>query len=161
VFSLRRWLAALRPPSDPYSLAVAKLERGDPAEALAMFTAILHDAPSDALRARVYNKRGIAHVRLGRRDDARRDFDEALAIDPRFAPALTNIGNMLLEEDRVDEAIAQYRSALAADDGYAFAHLNLAVAYRRSGKRLDAVREMRLANRLEARRRRLPLERRE
>jgi tetratricopeptide (TPR) repeat protein len=88
---------------------------------------------------------------LGERDRALRDFSEALAAVPRFAPALTNIGNLLLEEGVFDEAIAHYEAAIRADETYALAHLNLSVAYRKTGRRAAAVRELRLAHRLEGR----------
>ena len=152
MFSLRRLLAAFRPPTDPYVRAVIALERGDCAGAVAAFTAVLHEAPNDEARVRIYNKRGIAFVRMGRPEDALRDFTEALALDGRFAPTITNIGNMLLEEGALEEAIAHYQAAIRADENYPIAHLNLGVAYRRIGERAAAVREMRLANRLEGRR---------
>lgn len=100
---------------------------------------------------RVYNKRGVAHVRLGRREPALADFAAALHLDDRFAPAIVNIGNLLFEDGAVDEAIVHYEAAVRADDTYAIAHLNLGVAYRQIGKRSEAVREMRVANRLEGR----------
>lgn len=150
-FSPRRLLAAFRRPADPFERAVLALERGDAAGAVAAFTAVLHQAPNDQARVRIHNKRGVAHVNLGRRDEALRDFTEALAIDPAYAPAITNIGNLLFEDGDVDEAIAHYEAAVRADENYPLAHLNLGIAYRRAGRRAAAVREMRLANRLEGR----------
>ena len=115
------------------------------------FTAMLHSARSNDEYARIYNKRGVAHVRLGQREDALRDFSEALAVVPRFAPALANIGNLLLEDGAFEDAISHYESAIRADESYAIAHLNLSVAYRKTGRRAAAVRELRLAHRLEGR----------
>jgi lipoprotein NlpI len=151
MFALSRLLAHLRPSKDPFERAVAELEKGDPHVALTGFTAILHDAKSDEEHARIYNKRGIAHVRLGKRAEALRDFSEALALVPRFAPSLTNVGNMLLEDGVFDDAIVHYEAAIRADETYAVAHLNLAVAYRKTGRRAAAVRELRAAHRLEGR----------
>lgn len=152
MFALNRLLAAFRPKSnDPFERAVAHLEKGDPAAALAEFTVLLHEAQTDDAGAQICNKRGVAYMRLGRREDALRDFTEALRLKPRFAPALANIGNLLLEEDAVDDAIAHYEAAIRADEHYPVAHLNLAVAYRKIGRRADAVRELRLAHRLEGR----------
>ncbi len=62
---------------------------------------------------------------------------------PRFAPALANIGNLLLEDGAFEEAISHYEAAIRADESYAIAHLNLSVAYRKTGRRADAVRELR------------------
>ena len=108
--------------------------KGDPAAPLRpAFTALLHSANSDEASARIYNKRGVAYVRLGRTGEGHYDdFSEALTYVPRFAPALANIGNLLFEEGVLDDAIAHYEAAIRADESYAIAHLNLAVAYRES-----------------------------
>ncbi|MGH7661250.1 MAG: tetratricopeptide repeat protein [Vulcanimicrobiaceae bacterium] len=155
MFAFRRLLAALRAPGaragDPFAQAVRRLERGDASGALGDFTALLDTATSNDERAQVVNKRGVAYVRLGRRDDALRDFTAALELAPRYAPALANIGNLLFEDGVLDEAIVYYEAAIRADDRYAVAHLNLAVAYRRAGRRSEAVRELRVAHRLEGR----------
>jgi len=138
-------------PKDPFERAIVELEKGNPAAAVTGFTAMLQSARGNDERARIYNKRGVAHVRSGQREDALRDFSEALALVPRFAPALANIGNLLLEDGAFDEAIAHYEAAIRADESYAIAHLNLAVAYRKTGRRAAAVRELRTAHRLEGR----------
>jgi lipoprotein NlpI len=151
MFALRRMLAHFQPPKDPFERAMLQLEKGDPAAAVTGFTTMLHSARNDDERARLYNKRGVAHVRLGERERALRDFSEALSAVPRFAPALANIGNLLLEEGSFDEAIEHYEAAIRADETYAIAHLNLSVAYRKTGRRAAAVRELRLAHRLEGR----------
>jgi tetratricopeptide (TPR) repeat protein len=152
MFALNRLLAAFRHKSDdPFERAVAQLEKGDPAAAVAAFTDLLRTAQSEESAAQICNKRGVAHVRLGRRDEALQDFTEALRRIPRFAPALANIGNLLLEEDALDDAIAHYEAAVRADEHYPVAHLNLAVAYRKAGRRADSVRELRIAHRLEGR----------
>jgi len=144
-------LAHLQPVRDPFERAIAELERGDAAAAVTGFTTMLHAARSDEACARIYNKRGVAYVRLGEREQGLRDFSEALAVVPRFAPALANIGNLLLEDGAFDDAIVHYEAAIRADETYAIAHLNLSVAYRKTGRRAAAVRELRLAHRLEGR----------
>ncbi|HEY1729038.1 MAG TPA: tetratricopeptide repeat protein [Candidatus Baltobacteraceae bacterium] len=144
-------LAHFQPPRDPFERAILELEKGDPSAAVTGFTAMLHSARDNDECARLYNKRGVAHVRLGEREHALRDFSEALAVVPRFAPALANIGNLLVEEGAFEDAIAHYEAAIRADESYAIAHLNLSVAYRKTGRRAAAVRELRLAHRLEGR----------
>jgi lipoprotein NlpI len=106
---------------------------------------------SSAERAFALNKRGVARVGFGQRDLARADFSAALEAAPRFAPALANLGNLLLDADDVDAAIEHYESAIAADPDYAVAYLNLSVAYKRCGRIADAVRAMRRSQRIEAR----------
>jgi tetratricopeptide (TPR) repeat protein len=98
-------------------------------------------------RATLHNKRGVARISRGSRDTAREDFDTAVTVMGNFAPALTNLGNMLLEEERVEEAIAYYERALQADDAYAGAYRNLGIAYKRQGRTGEAVRAFRRADR--------------
>jgi Tfp pilus assembly protein PilF len=37
------------------------------------------------------NNRGLARLKMGKREKARRDFEEALQIDPAFEPARKNL----------------------------------------------------------------------
>lgn len=50
------------------------------------------------------------------------------------ARARTNAGVKLLEQGKVDEAVAEFRKAVRLDPDYAAAHLNLAYAYDRQGR---------------------------
>jgi tetratricopeptide (TPR) repeat protein len=139
--------------------ALSALQRGDFAAAEPLLTRQIEEALRPRQRAFFLNKRGVARIKLGRRDDARADFEDALACVGRYAPALTNIGNLLLEEDRVDEAISAYRDAIDADAEYAVAYVNLGSAYKRAGRLDEAVRALRTGLRLEGRKRARPTER--
>ena len=77
----------------------------------------------------------------------------ALLADERCAPALVNIGNLLLEDGHVLDAVDHYESALRIDDGYAPAHGNLGVAFRRLGRGVESIRALKRAARLSMRRR--------
>jgi lipoprotein NlpI len=99
-----------------FAFALAALERRDFAGAEAAFSDLLAgDSHSPSQRAFLLNKRGVARIALERREAAREDFSAALVALSRYAPALTNLGNLLLEEGDVDGAIARYESAIAAD----------------------------------------------
>ena len=136
----------------PFACALGALHRGDFASAEAELSALLaQDSLSLAERAFAVNKRGVARMGLQQRDLARTDFEEALRIVTSYAPALTNLGNLLLEEGDLEGAIGRYRSAIDADPDYPIAHLNLSVAYKRLGRRAEAVSELRRAQRLEQR----------
>jgi lipoprotein NlpI len=154
VFKFLRRFASQADP-DPRAAALRLLARGDAAAAEPALSSLLEDAalaPSE--RAFLINKRGVARIALGRRADARVDFEAALALLPKHAPALVNVGNLTFEEGRVDEAVALYEEAIRADEFYHVAHLNLAAAYKRLGRLEDAVRAIRTARRLEGRSRR-------
>lgn len=138
-----------RKPLTAYQEAVRLLDRGDAARADERLSEVAQAEPDPLQRAAALNKRGIARVQLGRRDEARADFNAALELRPDYPPALVNTGNMLLEDGRLDEAIEQYERAVRVDDYYAVAHVNLSAAYKKAGRHEDAVREYRRASRLE------------
>lgn len=123
-----------------------------------MLTREIEKAPHPRQRAFFLNKRGVARIKLGRREDARADFESALECVARYAPALTNFGNLLLEDGRIDDAITAYCEAIDADGEYAVAYVNLGSAYKRAGRLDEAVRAMRTGLRLEGRQRSRPRE---
>jgi tetratricopeptide (TPR) repeat protein len=135
-----------------YARGLAALEAGDYHQACAAFTeafALAAQAGETAAQARALNKRGVAHVRAGRRSEGLADFEAALALSPRFAPSLVNVGNLQLEAGNVAEAIASYEAALRGDDRYAPAYANLGVAYRKLGRYDESVRALKKATRIE------------
>ncbi len=125
------------------------MESGAFGEAEARLDALLADARMPGDRAFYQNKRGIARIGLGRRDQALDDFHGALASVEGYPPALTNVGNLLFEDGAIDDAIAHYEAAILRDDGYAVAHRNLGIALKRSGRIDEGVRSLRRAGRLE------------
>lgn len=136
----------------PFAFALRALALGEYARAeteLSSLIAAQEWSPND--RAFLFNKRGVARIALQRREDARADFEAALELQPSFAPAIVNLGNLLLEAADLDGAIAAYERAIACDAEYAVAYLNLGVAYKRRGRVAEGVRALRQAQRLEGR----------
>jgi tetratricopeptide (TPR) repeat protein len=89
-----------------------------------------------------------ALVAAGRFEDAFAEFVAALLITPDDAEVLAAMGQMFLDTDREDEAIAPLRRAAAVKaDRYA-THYALAVALARTGLTDDAAREFELFERL-------------
>ena len=131
-----------------FACALEALERGDFTGAEEALTALLDGEDAAERRAFILNKRGVARIALERREHAAADFDAALDARPAYAPALTNLGNLLLEAGDAPAAIARYEAAIAADPEYAVAHLNLGVAYKRVGRIAEGVRAWRTAQRL-------------
>jgi tetratricopeptide (TPR) repeat protein len=150
VFNLGRFLAPWRrKPLTPYELALRDLARGEYSEALRRLDSLLEDETlSSGDRAARLNKRGVALVSLHRRDEALRAFEQSLEAVPRYAPALVNVGNLHLESGELEAAVVRYEAAIVADERYAPAHHNLAVAYKRMGRTADSVRELRRAGKL-------------
>jgi tetratricopeptide (TPR) repeat protein len=150
-FDLRRLFAARRGPETPFAAGMRALARDRTDEAVVHFTAAIGVAVDAPSRASAFNKRGVAHVHAGRRDAAAADFFAALDEEPRFVTALVNVGNLLLEDGVVDDAIVHYEAALRIDDDDPTAHLNLSVAFKRIGKRAESVHHLRRSHKLEMR----------
>jgi tetratricopeptide (TPR) repeat protein len=154
MFDPKRLLAAFGPREarGAYARAVAALEAARFEDALGALAQAEGEAENAEALATARNKRGVALIGLGRRPEALEAFCAALAANERCAPALVNLGNLLLEDGHGADAIDYYEAAIRADEGYAVAYRNLGVACKRAGRQGDAVRYLRLADRLEARR---------
>jgi tetratricopeptide (TPR) repeat protein len=145
-------IASIGRPLTPLDEALRAMRLRHYGDALARFDALLAaDEFDNDERFFIENKRGVALINLGRRDEARAAFESLLQRDPSYAPALVNLGNMDLESGNLNEAVAKYESAVRHDDFNAMAHFNLGVAYKKLGRRADSVRELRRAQSLEGR----------
>lgn len=85
---------------------------------------------------------GWARMQLGRLDEARADFVEALDYFPRFGPALLNLGILEAKEGHQLEAIQRFEKALAGNLGRgasAEAHYRLGEIFVALGDRQRAV----------------------
>ena len=136
----------------PLDRGEAALRRGALDEADACFAEALAAAGADPARALAHNKRALVAIARGDRIAAQAAVDTALALYAACVPAIVNAGNLLLEAGDIAGAIARFETAIALDPDYPEAHHNLGVAYKRAGRRSDAVRELRRATGLERRR---------
>ena len=74
----------------------------------------------------------------GKFDEAIATYRWAIAINPGFAEAHSNLGNALREQGKVEEAVTAHRQAIAIRPDLAEAYLNLGVALCDQGKLDDA-----------------------
>lgn len=88
------------------------LKQGKWRDAIEHYSAMLEADPTDA---RAYYDRGEAWYCLGEHEHALRDIDEALRLGPVNAASQHSRAQVLFELGRIDEASAQYESALARD----------------------------------------------
>jgi tetratricopeptide (TPR) repeat protein len=72
---------------------------------------------------------GTMMYRLGLYGEARGLLLEAVSVNPRFAPAFINLGNVYFMQGDYDKALAGYRSAVELDSTSAVAHYNIGQAY--------------------------------
>jgi tetratricopeptide (TPR) repeat protein len=128
------------------------VRRGDFAAAADCYAAALATASGERERALVHNKRALLELARGDAAAADAELAEALAVYPACVPAMVNVANRLLEAGDLSGAIERYETAIRLDPDFPEAHHNLGVAYKRAGRRSDAVRELRRATGLERRR---------
>jgi tetratricopeptide (TPR) repeat protein len=83
----------------------------------------------DKRNAGLYNKLGLAELKLGEMEAARRSFSEAVHRDPTYVDALNNLGAVNCLERHYRPAIRYLKQALALDEQRAVTHLNLAEAW--------------------------------
>ncbi len=77
--------------------------------------------------------------------EAEAAYRRTLALNPRFAEAHNNLGNVLRALGRVEEAVAAYREALACGLDHPLVHYNLASALKAAGDAAPAERHFRRA----------------
>jgi len=77
----------------------------------------------------LYNKLGIAEMKVGQMDQARRDFALGIKVDPSNVDALNNLGAVYCLQHKYRPAVRYLKQALALDESKAVTHLNLAEAW--------------------------------
>ncbi len=112
------------------NLAVSRIERGRPAEAVSLLEEATRLRPGD--RQAHYNL-GLAWHSLGRRATAEQCYRVAIAIDPTYAVALNNLGIVFAETARPTEAAGAFRAAIRASPDFQAAIDNLRRVERTQG----------------------------
>lgn len=92
------------------------LGRGDYAGALAQYEEV---ARLDAGDGVAWNNVGLALHKLKRLDEAEKSYRRSADLAPYLAAPRINLGDLLLESGRREEAVAEYRRALAIEPGNA------------------------------------------
>jgi tetratricopeptide (TPR) repeat protein len=128
--------AAGTTPADEAFEKALELEDSDPAAARAAYRACL-SADEHHLEARL-NLGRLLHL------DGRLEEAEMIYRGTQSGEAILSFNLAVLLEDfeRVAEAIAEYRHALALDPGFADAHFNLARLHERAGHPKEALRHL-------------------
>jgi tetratricopeptide (TPR) repeat protein len=88
----------------------------DVARAVAGCTQVIGDTSEKAeIRATAHVRRGLALVEQGKLDEAMRDFDAAIGLDPKDALAYNNRAFLWHEKNELDRAIADLTEAIRID----------------------------------------------
>ncbi len=81
---------------------------------------------------------GIILAKLGDRKEAMKYFDKVISLEPKNAAALNNRGNILMIDDKYQDAQKAYLAASKASPNDAQVWINLARAYKRVGDTKNA-----------------------
>lgn len=93
-----------------YDMGV-EVQLKDPPAAMSHFQQALELDPN---MAEAWHAKGVLqHVVFNKPEEAKLSYAKALALNPKFSAALTNLGNIYLEEKRYADAITKYEEALA------------------------------------------------
>jgi len=120
-----------------YECAVARVTRQDFAGAIRSLDEVLRATPRDL---KALNLLGIALTGAGRIDEADRRFQQAIAIDATFYPALKNLAVNEFTRGRYAESQRHFEEVLKLAPGDEIAHLHLAEIHFRK-KQLGAALE--------------------
>lgn len=106
-------------------------------EAIDALEPLIAEDPRGAFATEAALVLGVAYTRLERYEDAARAYEVFLAEEVwprRRAIALTNLGETHIARGQLEEALACFRSALAADSDYSLAYFGLGVVLDRIGE---------------------------
>ncbi len=114
---------------------------------------VLGDDPGKKLPAPVasaeesvaFKQQGDVHLRNGELEDAKAYYQRAIALDPDYAKAHSNLGFVLKEQSHYADAEHSLKTALAIDPNIADAYYMLGTIYQNQGKLEDAIHHFRQA----------------
>ncbi len=107
-----------------------------------LFTVTLATSP-DAYPIR--NNLGAVYWHLGDAKSAKREWNEALRLNPHNAIVLNNLGLLCAKEKRYDDALDYFRRAMRLKPNYTDPHLNLGSTYAETGLKDAATLQLRAA----------------
>ncbi len=138
--AMDRYMAVLR--NDPqnadalYYVAVVACQEQQFVQGIALAQRALKHGPP---QARVHNLLGKALERQGDHLEAVKNFDAAIALDPKFAEAHGNRANVLAAAGLADEALAGFERALALDPKAAADWINYGALLQEFGRYAEAL----------------------
>jgi protein O-GlcNAc transferase len=130
------------PPKDKLDLLVAAYNQGFFDELIKQAEYLLADYPDSFL---IYSLGAAGHYALGNFVEAESGFRKAVALNPAYDAAHYNLGNVLKQMGKLDDAIEAYRRTLQLKPADADAHYNLGIALKEQGKLDEAITAYKLA----------------
>jgi tetratricopeptide (TPR) repeat protein len=121
---------ALPQPAGPSATVISNETRGDIYMARKMYREAIEvykDGPSDS--AVLLNKTGIAFHQMLDLNDAKKYYQRAVKIDPRYAEAINNLGTIEYSRKNYRRAVGLYKRALRLSPKSASIYSNLGTGY--------------------------------
>jgi tetratricopeptide (TPR) repeat protein len=113
--------------NEKYKEACGLLDNGRLDEAITILDEVLS---RDGEQYYAINKKGVALARKNELGEAEILFRSCLDINPDYAPAWVNMGNLRRQNGDNDKAIKYYGIAIENDPEYHYAYYNLAAVYK-------------------------------
>jgi tetratricopeptide (TPR) repeat protein len=110
----------------PPSPGTAVAQRSGCPEAILLYQEGLAANPRDAV---LHNKLGVCYLQTGDQRRARREFESAAKLAPKFSEAWNNLGTLDHAARRYSRAITRYQKAIELRPTYAVAFKNMGSAY--------------------------------
>jgi len=125
------------PPTAPEALTPER--RADILMARKMYREAIDVYREDSLRNPViWNKIGIAYHQMQQLDTAKKHYEQALKLNPKYSEAVNNLGTVYYAKKSYRRAISCYRKALVLTPKSASIYSNLGTAYFARKKYQDA-----------------------
>jgi tetratricopeptide (TPR) repeat protein len=95
------------------------------------------------------NKIGIAHHQLMQLDNAKKYYEQAIKLNPKYSEAINNLGTVYYATKNYRRAVSQYKKAIKIAPDSASIHSNLGTAYFARNQIAPATEEFRIALKLD------------
>ena len=95
------------------------------------------------------NKTGIAYHQLGQLDKAKKYYEQAIKLNPKYSEAHNNLGTVYYATKSLRRAVSAYKKALRISPNSPSYHMNLGMAYFQRKMEKEAMAEYRIALQLD------------
>jgi tetratricopeptide (TPR) repeat protein len=93
-------------------------------------------------KARQHYEKAAEEVKKSRFEEAAKELEAALAIDPHYSEALTLRGVLKMDQSQMQEALSNFQEAISSDPNYAMAYVAAGSAYNALGQYDNAARAL-------------------
>ena len=115
-------------------------QRGYLDDAIPYYAKIIELDPADtSIVAAAYNNLGLVYEQKGNYEEAIKNFDRAIDLNPNDASAYGNRGTAYGQKGDYEEAIADYTQAIGLNPNDATAHYNRGITYGQKGDYEEAI----------------------